>query len=87
MLHFDVQFRRYPFKVQFHNLQIITKTEADVYLGPYEAEPTFSDQRLATAGMMMANDVLVHAIAVNSAENEAGGNTVVIGGILDGYQV
>ncbi len=51
----------------------------DVYTGPYEVTPTFSDQTLDTDTKAMIDDVLVHEIPVTYTTNPYGGKTVLIG--------
>lgn len=49
------------------------------YDGDYEVYPRFVEQGLATQGLLMRDDVLVHAIRVHSVSNVQGGRTVTIG--------
>ncbi len=54
------------------------------YEGEYRVTPEFSEQTLKTKGKRMREDVTVDAITVSRTENQAGGNTVYIGGIIHG---
>lgn len=56
---------------------------SEIYEGPYDAVPNFTDQKLETNGKTMADDVTVYAIPVSYTENVGGGYTVFIGGILE----
>lgn len=49
------------------------------YPGPYEVEPHYYDQELATRGLIMNQNVLVNEIYVGRVTNPSGGNTVTIG--------
>lgn len=51
----------------------------DSYAGPYIVDPRFTDQTLATNGLVMEDDVLVRSILVHSVSNIQGGRTVTIG--------
>lgn len=55
----------------------------DAYNGPYEATPSFETQTLPTRDLLMTEDVTVEKIEVSSVSNNAGGNTVYIGGIFE----
>lgn len=52
----------------------------EIYDGPYEAEPDFTGQELATKGKLMRDNVAVQPIAVASVSNNAGGRTIYVGG-------
>lgn len=54
------------------------------YTGVYEVSPDFEQQVLATENRVMHDDVTVHAIQVESVTNPSGGQTVYIGGLIDG---
>ena len=51
------------------------------YLGSYDVTPMITSQRLETADKHMLDDVLIRTIPTRETENEAGGTTVVIGGV------
>lgn len=51
------------------------------YEGDYEVTPKFTEQVLPTQGLLMRDDVQVHAIAVERVSNPQGGRTVYIGAI------
>lgn len=61
-----------------------TAPGAPVYDGEYAVTPRFSPQALNTRGRMMEADVAVDAIGVSRTENAAGGNTIYIGGMING---
>lgn len=54
------------------------------YEGPYEVTPEFSAQTLETKGKSMRDDVTVEAITVSRTGNPSGGNTIYIGGLING---
>lgn len=54
------------------------------YIGSYEVEPAFVEQILNTKNKIMVDDVDIHPIQLESVSNESGGNTVYIGGIING---
>lgn len=54
------------------------------YDGEYEVTPDFNEQTLETRGLLMADDVSVHAIQVSRTTNPSGGTTVFIGGPING---
>lgn len=56
----------------------------DVFDGDYEVDPAFSSKVLDTDGKLMSDDVTVKPIYVSVTENLSGGNTVYIGGELNG---
>lgn len=64
------------------NLQevVVEPYEKTVYGGPYEIDPLFTDQTLATADKIMEDDVTVNAIMVSYVSNPQGGETAYIGG-------
>lgn len=51
------------------------------YEGDYEIIPKFTPQVLPTQGLLMREDINVHAIAVERVSNPQGGRTVTIGAI------
>lgn len=55
-----------------------------VYQGDYEVIPDFTEQVLSTKDKTMNDDVTVMPIPVSRTTNASGGNTVYIGGIIDG---
>lgn len=54
-----------------------------IYGGPYDVDPSFDTQTLATKGKAMADNVRVTPIQVERVTNLSGGKTVFIGGIID----
>ena len=59
-------------------------SEYEDYDGDYIVFPDWEDQTLATNEKVMHDDVTVKAIYINITENLAGGNTVYIGGSING---
>lgn len=55
-------------------------TTVPYYGGEYTVEPDWETQTLQTRGYLMADDVTVEGIYINSVQNLSGGNTVYIGG-------
>lgn len=53
---------------------------AEDYKGAYIITPNFDEQKLETKGLIMRNDVTIHAIPVESVSNSSGGKTIIIGG-------
>lgn len=58
---------------------VIRSGDADIYEGPYAVDPTREDQTLETNNKLMADDVVVHAVAYHETANPKGGKTVIIG--------
>lgn len=80
---FPVQFQATSQKivVRFKNCEIVTVTEnVEHYIGDYEVVPSPSSVVLPTEKKLMDSDVTVHAIPFFCVGNNAGGNTVYIGG-------
>ncbi|MBQ6020427.1 MAG: hypothetical protein IJL26_09655 [Clostridia bacterium] len=61
-----------------------TAPRAALYEGAYAVAPDFTAQTLPTRGKNMADDVTVEAIRVSRTKNLSGGNTVFIGGQING---
>lgn len=55
----------------------------ELFAGPYDCEPGFEPQILATERRTMKSDVTVNAIRVSRTTNQSGGRTIYIGGIID----
>lgn len=53
------------------------------YGGPYTVNAAFEEQRLATKGKSMSDDVTINAIQVSRTTNPSGGKTIYIGGLID----
>lgn len=80
---FPVQFRATSQRmaVRFKNCEIVTLTEnVEHYMGNYEVVPSPSSVVLPTEKKLMNSDVTVHAIPFFCVGNNAGGNTIYIGG-------
>ena len=58
----------------------VRRVDTDPYDGPYEVEPDFTGQTLATNGLRMTDDVTINPIYLADTSNPAGGTTVYIGG-------
>lgn len=70
------------FNGEFGVLQKVIATEQ--YTGETEVTPTFEQQILYTKGKSMPKNVTVDAISVSKVSNLSGGNTVYIGGTING---
>lgn len=80
---FPVQFQATSQKlaIRFKNCEIVTVTEnVEHYIGDYEVVPSPSSVVLPTEKKLMTSDVTVHAIPFFCVGNNAGGNTIYIGG-------
>lgn len=53
------------------------------YSGPYTVDAAFEAQFLDTKGKNMTDDVTINAIQVSRTENNAGGKTIYIGGLIN----
>ena len=69
--------------IEFSSDEYIRASDYPTYDGPVEVDPKFYEQSLATKDKVMGSNVTVHAIAVSTVENLAGGNTVYIGGEIN----
>lgn len=61
------------------SVNVVTKTDAELYEGSYESTPSTQDQVLDVGRKVMARDVVVKAIPYYETSNETG-TTVYIGG-------
>lgn len=52
---------------------------APAYQGPYEIRPALEEQTVPTAGTVLAKDITVQKIPIETVSNTAGGNTAIIG--------
>ena len=80
---FPVQFHATSQKmaVRFKDCEIVTVTEnVEHYVGDYEVVPSPLSVVLPTEKKLMTSDVTVHAIPFFCVGNNAGGNTIYIGG-------
>lgn len=59
-------------------------TGGDEYKGPYQIEPKFIEETLATKGKLMKENVIVSPIDIARVTNPSGGTTVYIGGKTNG---
>lgn len=84
----EALFDRDPVEIELHfttkHKEIIAEYSGvpgghETYKGEYTVDPKFSQQELATANKIVANDIVVTPIAVNQVTNLAGGYTVIIG--------
>lgn len=57
---------------------------SDAYDGEYVVDPDFIGKTLETSGKLMRDDVTVNPILVSKTINISGGNTVYIGGTING---
>lgn len=55
-------------------------SEAEIYTGTYQITPNYEQQELETAGMLMQRNIVADPIPIASTGNDAGGNTIIIGG-------
>ena len=56
----------------------------DLYTGEYVINPSFNQQVFETKNKIMTEDVEIKPIAVSVTSNTSGGNTIYIGGIING---
>ena len=56
-----------------------TGTAAEIYTGPYEVTPAWSERMLSTGGKKLTDDISVHTIPYIEVTNPAGGITATIG--------
>lgn len=52
----------------------------EIYTGDYTIRPEVDEQTMPTATKLMVNDVTVLAIPRHEVDNDAGGQTCIIGG-------
>lgn len=64
--------------------EIVPIGDLPAYTGAYDVDPKFTEQKLATNGKKMLDDVTVEAIEVQRVSNTSGGRTVYIGGLING---
>lgn len=64
--------------------EIVPIDDLTAYTGAYDVDPKFEEQKLATNGKKMLDDVTVEAIEVQRVSNTSGGITVYIGGLING---
>lgn len=64
--------------------EIVPIDALPAYTGAYDVDPKFEEQKLATNGKKMLDDVTVEAIEVQRVSNTSGGITVYIGGLING---
>ena len=57
---------------------------AGLYIGPYEVNPKFEKQILATKDKLLTSDITINEITVSRVSNPSGGKTVYIGGNING---
>lgn len=57
------------------------QTDAPVYTGEYEVNPSFTEKILETQNKLMTDNVTVNGIQIEQVSNTSGGLTVYIGGI------
>ena len=49
------------------------------YEGEYTVTPALDEQRMATKGRVMTDNVTIREIPIDTVTNAAGGNTIIIG--------
>lgn len=62
----------------------ISKGDAERYDGTYTVMPSFELQQLQTKYKFLEDDVKIVPIMVSRTTNQTGGNTIYIGGVLNG---
>lgn len=85
-MRLEVNFRPIEiFHVNFQSFQRIIDTSGiEAYTGEYTVDPDFAGKTIETAHKLMTDNVQVKPIMVSRTRNQSGGNTVYIGGIIDG---
>ena len=73
----EVEFQLPPFLV-------IQAGTLPAYTGDYVVDPDFEGVTLATRNKVLTDDITVNPIEVSRTSNTSGGQTVYIGGIIDG---
>lgn len=68
------------FTVVFGEAIELSPTDLPSYAGSYQISPSFLDQTLETAGLMMREDMTIKRIPIAEVSNNSGGMTVIIGG-------
>lgn len=82
---FDVGFSdTNEFDATFGNVGYTILSDIEIYNGSYEATPAVNEQSLLTAKKFMEDDVTIKAIPYYDTANTSGGNTVYIGGYING---
>ena len=94
MAHFSVKFHEYNdafsvkftepsyFNVSFGNIVYSITDTIERYAGEYEVIPAVNEQQLPTSKKYLENDITIKAIPYYDTTNQAGGNTVYIGGYI-----
>lgn len=65
--------------IDFGEIHKVGNDDIPIYDGSYEVTPTLNDQSLATAGHLMAEDLMIEPIPIYVVSNNSGGTTVTIG--------
>ena len=68
------------FDMEFQEVIEITPDRVPAYDGPYSVKPSFEEQVLETAGLLLTADINVKQIPLSRVTNNSGGMTVIIGG-------
>lgn len=68
------------FMVDFGEVSELSPADLPTYAGSYTVNPTFLDQTLGTAGLIMREDMTIKKIPIAEVSNNSGGVTVIIGG-------
>ena len=79
-----VDFALDPSTMEVRFGEIVPVGDLPAYTGAYDVDPKFTEQKLATKGKKMLDDVTVEAIEVQRVSNTSGGRTVYIGGLING---
>lgn len=68
------------FTVDFGEVSELLPANLPSYAGSYRVSPSFLDQTLETAGLVMNDDLTIKQIPIAEVSNNSGGVTVIIGG-------
>lgn len=68
------------FTVDFGEVSELSPADLPSYAGSYQVNPSFLDQMLETAGLMMRENMTIKQIPIAEVSNNSGGVTVIIGG-------